>query len=111
MRCGRDRDRVARRIETLVLELLDERRKVAAVDGPQVEQCGTPGSDLARDDVARRKLVGEAPALAVEQDRTLSAQRLREEQAVRGEDRRVELDKLEIGDGCAGAVGKRDPIP
>ena len=104
VRSGRDRDRRLRRVVALLEEAAHQRREASTIDRAQVEKDGAAGSDLARDDVARRELVGESVALIVEQDRTLSAQRLREEERRVHERRRVELDELEVGERSADAV-------
>ena len=66
--------------------------------------------DRARDDVARRELVGEAVAVVVDEQRALAAQRLREQEAVVEQRGRVELDELEVGERGPGAIGEHEPL-
>src|SRR5205823_4902974 len=65
-------------------------------------------------DVARRELVDESLARAVEQRRTGATERLREEEAVVAvavaQGGRVELDELEVGQGRAGVVGEEEAV-
>ena len=68
VRGRRDRDRRLRRVVALLDEAPHQRREAAAVDRAQVEQHRAARRDLARDDVARRELVGEAVALLVEEE-------------------------------------------
>ena len=110
MRCRRDRDRRLRGVVPLLDEASHQRREATAVDRTKVEQHRPTSRDLPRDDVARRKLVGEAIALIVEEHGALAAQRLGEEERRVDERRRVELDELEVGERGAGAVRGRDPL-
>src|SRR4029450_5319825 len=85
-------------------------RETAPVDRPKIEQDGSARRDLAGHDVARRELVGEAVALLVEQERTLAAQGLRQEQRRIDERRRRELHELEIGERGTRSVRRRHPL-
>ena len=73
----RDGDRLQRRIEALSLERVHERREAPAIDAAQVEQGRAPLADGARNDVARRELVGEAVALGVDEHGALRRAALR----------------------------------
>ena len=110
VRGRRDRDRLERRVVAGALERRHQAREALALDRAQVE-AGMPAlGDRARDDVARRELVGEAVAAVVEQQRALAAQRLGEQEAVVDERRRMELDELEVGERGARAVGEHEPL-
>ena len=69
--------------------------------------------DRVCDRVSRRELVDEAVAVAVQQGRALTADRLGDEEAVvavRGvHGGRVELHQLEVGEACAGEMGDQHP--
>ena len=82
----------------------------AAVDLAQVEKSGSARGDVAGDDVPRSKLVGEALATLVEEQRALAAQRLGQEQRGVDERRRMELHELEIRDCGASAIGRSDAV-
>ena len=82
VRGRRDRDRLARGVVAGALERRHQAREALAVDRAQVEPGLAALGDRARDDVARRELVGEPRAAAVEQQRALAAQRLGEQEAV-----------------------------
>ena len=110
VRRGRHRDGRLRRVVALLLEPAHEPGEAVAVDLAQVEQRRAARVDLARHDVARRELVGEAMPVLVEQERALSAQRLGEEERGVDERGRVELRELEVGDGGAGSVSRRYPV-
>ena len=110
VRRRRDRNRRLRRVVALLDQASHERREATAVDRAEVEQHRSPCGDLARDDVARSELVGEAVALVVEQHGALSAQRLGQEERRVDERRRVELHELEVGERGAGAVRGRNPL-
>ena len=111
VRRRRDRDRLGPRVVALVGEPLHQRREAPAVDRSQVEQGGAPRGDGPGDDVAGRELVGEAPAVVVEQDGALPAQRLGEQEPVRRQDGRVELHELEVRHRGPGFVGELDSGP
>jgi hypothetical protein len=70
---GRHRDRLDSGVEPRILERPDHRREAVPVDRAEVEQRCAARSDLTRDDVTRRELVGEAMAAVVEQERTRAA--------------------------------------
>jgi hypothetical protein len=110
VRRGCDRDRRQRRVVALVDEAPHQRRKEAAVDGAEIEVHRAARGDLARDDVTRRELVGEAVAPLVEQESAFAAQRFGEQQRRVDERRRVELDELEVGERRAGRVRRRDAL-
>ncbi len=107
VRGRRDRDRALGRVVALIGKPAHERREATAVDLPQVEERGAARGDLARDDIARGELVGEALAALVEERRALAAQRLAQQERGIDESRRVELRELEVGDGRAGSVSGR----
>ena len=68
VRRRRDRDRRLGRVVAALREAPHQAREASAVDLAQVEEHGPARSDLARDDVARRKLVGEPLPVLVEEN-------------------------------------------
>ena len=110
VRGRRDRDRLARGVVAGARERRHQTGEAVALDRAQVETGLAAFGDGARDDVAGRELVGEPPAAAVEQERALAAQRLREQEAVVEERGRVELDELEVGERRPGPVGVHESL-
>jgi hypothetical protein len=72
----------------------------------QVKPDPPTGRDRAGHDVARGKLISEALAQFVDQDGAVSAQRLREEEAVAHERSRMELHQLEVSELGTRRVGE-----
>ncbi len=69
-----------------------------------------PLGDRARNDIARRELVGEAISVAVDEHGALTAERLRQQEAVVEQCCGVELDELEVGERRPGVVGEHEPL-
>src|ERR1700682_6005933 len=67
--------------------------------------------DRSRDLVARQQLVDESLAGIVDQDRARAAKGFGDQERLGTvEDRRVELDELEVGDARAASGGLQDPL-
>ena len=83
-------------------QAVHEARELVLVDGSQVETSIGMRGDRAGHDIPRRQLVDEARAVELDERGAVAPQRLGQQQPGVGQDRRVELDELQVGQAGAG---------